>query len=134
MKVNGGESSFGGEWIWTFHRGPCAGELRLVLSAARPNASCLGTGDLQAKKRLDFDLQLRQFATLATQPKDLRTVNSHHTMLLEDQRYIHEDLERLEQGIADRMGEEPKHVCLALLPSSTVAFKRLTPRIRSAIA
>ncbi len=31
-------------------------------------------------------------------------------MLLEDQRYIHEDLERLEQGIADRMGEEPKHV------------------------
>lgn len=33
-------------------------------------------------------------------------------MLLEDQRYIHEDLERLEQGIADRMGEEPKHVSL----------------------
>ncbi|KAK4099602.1 hypothetical protein N658DRAFT_568084 [Parathielavia hyrcaniae] len=31
-------------------------------------------------------------------------------MLLEDQRYIHEDLERLEQGIADRMGEEPKHI------------------------
>ncbi len=31
-------------------------------------------------------------------------------MLLEDQRYIHEDLERLEQGIADRMSEEPKHV------------------------
>lgn len=31
-------------------------------------------------------------------------------MLLEEQRYIHEDLERLEQGIADRMSEEPKHV------------------------
>lgn len=31
-------------------------------------------------------------------------------MLLEDQRYIHEDLERLEQGIADRMSEELKHV------------------------
>ncbi|KAK4157166.1 splicing factor 3a [Chaetomidium leptoderma] len=31
-------------------------------------------------------------------------------MLLEGQRYIHEDLERLEQGIADRMGEEPKHI------------------------
>ncbi|KXX73940.1 Pre-mRNA-splicing factor sap61 [Madurella mycetomatis] len=31
-------------------------------------------------------------------------------MLLEEQRYIHEDLERLEQGIADRMGEEPKHI------------------------
>ncbi|KAK4040869.1 hypothetical protein C8A01DRAFT_35139 [Parachaetomium inaequale] len=31
-------------------------------------------------------------------------------MLLEDQRYIHEDLERLEQGIADRMSEEPKHI------------------------
>ncbi|ROV93620.1 hypothetical protein VMCG_08068 [Cytospora schulzeri] len=31
-------------------------------------------------------------------------------MLLEEQRYIAEDLERLEQGIADRMGEEPKLV------------------------
>ncbi|KAK0629546.1 hypothetical protein B0T17DRAFT_525747 [Bombardia bombarda] len=31
-------------------------------------------------------------------------------MLFEEQRYIHEDLERLEQGIADRMGEEPKHI------------------------
>ncbi|VBB75788.1 Putative splicing factor 3A subunit 3 [Podospora comata] len=31
-------------------------------------------------------------------------------MLLEEQRYIHEDLERLEQGIADRMGDEPKQI------------------------
>ncbi|KAJ2905319.1 splicing factor 3a [Zalerion maritima] len=31
-------------------------------------------------------------------------------MLLEEQRYIHEDLERLEQGIADRIGDEPKHI------------------------
>ncbi|KAL2197689.1 hypothetical protein P885DRAFT_35131 [Corynascus similis CBS 632.67] len=31
-------------------------------------------------------------------------------MLLEDQRFIHEDLERLEQGIADRMSDEPKHI------------------------
>ncbi|KAK3359613.1 hypothetical protein B0T25DRAFT_533397 [Lasiosphaeria hispida] len=31
-------------------------------------------------------------------------------MLLEQQRYIHEDLERLEQGIADRMGDEPKMI------------------------
>ncbi|KAK3901211.1 hypothetical protein C8A05DRAFT_45083 [Staphylotrichum tortipilum] len=31
-------------------------------------------------------------------------------MLLEDQRFIHEDLERLEHGIADRMSEEPKHI------------------------
>lgn len=30
-------------------------------------------------------------------------------MILEEQRYIHEDLERLEQGIADRIGDEPKH-------------------------
>ena len=34
-------------------------------------------------------------------------------MLFEEQRYIHEDLERLEQGIADRMGEEPINVCCA---------------------
>lgn len=31
-------------------------------------------------------------------------------MLIEDQRFIHEDLERLEQGIADRIAEEPKNV------------------------
>lgn len=31
-------------------------------------------------------------------------------MLLEEQRYLHEDLERLEQGIADRCRENPKHV------------------------
>ncbi|QUC22728.1 uncharacterized protein UV8b_06969 [Ustilaginoidea virens] len=30
--------------------------------------------------------------------------------VLEEQRYIHEDLERLEQGIADRVWEEPKHI------------------------
>ncbi|KID95549.1 splicing factor 3A subunit 3, partial [Metarhizium majus ARSEF 297] len=30
--------------------------------------------------------------------------------VLEEQRYIHEDLERLEQGIADRVREEPKHI------------------------
>jgi hypothetical protein len=31
-------------------------------------------------------------------------------LVLEEQRYIHEDLERLEQGIADRIRDEPKHV------------------------
>ncbi|KAK4227561.1 hypothetical protein QBC38DRAFT_416445 [Podospora fimiseda] len=31
-------------------------------------------------------------------------------MLIEEQRYIHEDLERLEQGIADRMSDDPKHI------------------------
>lgn len=31
-------------------------------------------------------------------------------MLVEDQRFIHEDLERLEQGISDRISEEPRNV------------------------
>lgn len=31
-------------------------------------------------------------------------------MLLEDQRLLHEDLERLEDAIADRLLEDPKHV------------------------
>lgn len=31
-------------------------------------------------------------------------------MILEEQRFLHEDLERLEQGISDRIGEEPRHV------------------------
>lgn len=40
-------------------------------------------------------------------------------MLLEEQRYIAEDLERLEQGVADRIGEEPKVVREALSPSNS---------------
>lgn len=31
-------------------------------------------------------------------------------MVLEEQRFIHEDLERLEQAIADRIAEEPRNV------------------------
>lgn len=31
-------------------------------------------------------------------------------MIFEDQRFIHEDLERLEQAISDRVLEDPKHV------------------------
>ncbi|MCJ1422034.1 hypothetical protein MMC32_008403 [Xylographa parallela] len=31
-------------------------------------------------------------------------------MLLEDQRFLSEDIERLESAIADRIGEEPKHI------------------------
>ena len=31
-------------------------------------------------------------------------------MLFEDQRFLHEDLERIEQGISDRVAEDPKHV------------------------
>lgn len=31
-------------------------------------------------------------------------------MILEEQRFIHEDLERLEQAIADRVAEEPRNV------------------------
>jgi hypothetical protein len=31
-------------------------------------------------------------------------------MLYEDLRYVHEDIERLEQAIADRALDEPKHV------------------------
>ena len=32
--------------------------------------------------------------------------------ILEEQRYIQEDLERLEQAIADRVRDEPKHVSM----------------------
>lgn len=31
-------------------------------------------------------------------------------LILEEQRYVHEDLERIEQAIADRIADEPKHV------------------------
>ena len=33
-------------------------------------------------------------------------------MLLEETRFLHEDLERLEQGISDRLADEPKHACI----------------------
>lgn len=32
-------------------------------------------------------------------------------MLLEDQRFLHEDLERLEQAITERVAEDPRNVC-----------------------
>lgn len=32
-------------------------------------------------------------------------------MIIEDQRFVHEDLERLEQGISDRLAEDPRNVC-----------------------
>lgn len=34
-------------------------------------------------------------------------------MVLEEQRFIHEDLERLEQAIADRVVDEPRNVSLS---------------------
>jgi hypothetical protein len=47
-------------------------------------------------------------------------------MVLEDQRFIHEDLERLEQGIADRVAEEPRNVghlsTLKILKSMLTSF------------
>ena len=36
--------------------------------------------------------------------------DSSVVMVLEEQRLLHEDLERLEQAVADRVLEEPKHV------------------------
>lgn len=49
-----------------------------------------------------------------------------HRMLLEDQRFIHEDLERLEQAIADRLVEEPRNV-------SCTQFLSLSPLLTTAI-
>lgn len=45
-------------------------------------------------------------------PGNSRRWDCIFTMLLEDQRYIHEDLERLEQAIADRVADEPRNVRL----------------------
>jgi splicing factor 3A subunit 3 len=42
-------------------------------------------------------------------------------MILEEQRFLHEDLERLEQGISDRVAEEPRHVS-----RGTIYFHKLT--------
>ena len=39
-------------------------------------------------------------------------------LVLEEQRYIQEDLERLEQGVADRMRDDPKHVSLSFAAAS----------------
>ena len=43
---------------------------------------------------------------------DLAVYGIVFTMLLEEQRFLHEDLERLEQGISDRVAEDPRHVPL----------------------
>jgi hypothetical protein len=41
---------------------------------------------------------------------DCPQVSKSFAMLLEDQRFLHEDLERLEIAITDRIGDEPKNV------------------------
>jgi len=46
-------------------------------------------------------------------------------MLLEDQRQIQEDLERLEDAIADRLLEDPPHVGVPTTPASVL---KLTTR------
>lgn len=48
-------------------------------------------------------------------------------MLYEDLRMIHEDVERLEQAIADRVLEDPKHVSMLLI-SPTHATELTTHR------
>jgi hypothetical protein len=45
-------------------------------------------------------------------------------MLIEDQRFLHEDLERLEQGISDRIAEDPRNV--GSISSIRVAERVLT--------
>ena len=41
-------------------------------------------------------------------------------MLIEDQRFLHEDLERLEQGISDRIAEDPRNVSRVRPPHADV--------------
>ncbi len=56
----------------------------------------------------------RAFNTTSTLPRiyssNTSTLYLSDTMILEETRFLHEDLERLEQGIADRTAEEPRHV------------------------
>jgi len=41
-------------------------------------------------------------------------------MLLEDQRQLHEDLERLEDAAAERLLEDPPHVGVTFAPIATL--------------
>lgn len=45
-------------------------------------------------------------------------------MLIEDQRLLHEDLERLEQAISDRILGDPKNVSGSLLPPLSFSNRR----------
>jgi len=45
-------------------------------------------------------------------------------LLIEEQRFLHEDLERLEQAISDRTSENPKTVRLKILPESSMWLTR----------
>lgn len=52
-------------------------------------------------------------------------------MLIEDQRFIHEDLERLEQGIADRIAEEPRNVSVPSIPKHADAdYSKIRDRLK----
>jgi hypothetical protein len=64
-----------------------------------------------------FSLCLVNFSILvANSQHTLERTQLPSKMLIEEQRFLHEDLERLEQGISDRMAEDPRNV-IALVPS-----------------
>lgn len=52
-------------------------------------------------------------------------------MILEEQRFLHEDLERLEQGIADRVAEDPKQVRIEAICLSSVNHSNLLSRFEN---
>lgn len=88
------------------------------------------------EKRRNFDavkpLQLHRKASYFSVLS--KAVPTGSNMLLEEQRYIHEDLERLEQGIADRMSDEPKHVSSPAQPSLSAGERNAYAISRSATA
>jgi len=49
-------------------------------------------------------------------------------MILEEQRFLHEDLERLEQAISDRVAEEPRHVSVPHTRNKVMLI--LNPQVR----
>jgi hypothetical protein len=50
-------------------------------------------------------------------------------MILEEQRFLHEDLERLEQGISERVAEEPRHVSSSFMAFNLVGTTNILHRL-----
>ena len=60
--------------------------------------------------RIAYKLQAQYHLVVCVVSSVLNLHTQPARMILEDQRFLHEDLERLEQGISDRIAEDPRHV------------------------
>ena len=98
----GGEMSSAGPWYRKFRRASRLPEILATYSSTQHSLAITHNHRRPAENNVYSILFVHSAA------RQLHEVTA--TMILEEQRFLHEDLERLEAAIADRVTDEPRHV------------------------